>query len=70
MKGENTMYEAYATVYGDKKLIKILNSISTTDRGEFNRLLSNKTSEMKLTEQRKQRLRFLANIRMKELNIF
>lgn len=63
------MYEAYATVYGDKKLIKILNSISTTDRGGFNRILSNKTSEIKLTEQRKQRLKFLANIRMKELNI-
>ena len=63
------MYESYATVYGDKKLIKILNSISTTERGEFTRILSNKTSEMKLTEQRKQRLKFLANIRMKELNI-
>ena len=63
------MDKTYATVYGDKKLIKILNSISTTERGEFIRLLSNKTSEMKLTEQRAQRLKFLANIRMKELNI-
>lgn len=63
------MDDVYIKQYGDKKIIKILNSISESTIEDFWCTLSNKTSEMKMTEQRKQRLLSLAEIRIKELGI-
>lgn len=56
-----------AVVYGDKKIIKILNSINDTKREDFLCTLSNKTSEMRLSAERRKRLLDLAEIRLKEL---
>lgn len=58
-----------AKYYGDKKAIKIVNSISAASRADFMIQLSNKTSEMKLSPFRKNRLMAFAEERMKELNL-
>ena len=59
---------SYAKEYGDKKFIRILNSINEPSRAEFFCILSNKTSEIKLSEHRKNRLLKLAEVRLMELN--
>lgn len=56
-----------AKEYGDKKIIRILNSIGDTDKTDFWVRFLNKTGEMNLNGKRGKRVGELAAFRYKEL---